>query len=60
MSKRAYEKFLRALDDDAQLAQKLRARVAEAGPTKAVETTVEFARRHGFEVDAADVRHALD
>lgn len=60
MSKRAYDKFMRALEDDAQLAQKLRARVDEAGPTKAVETTVEFARRHGFEVAAADVRGARD
>ena len=60
MSKRAYEKFMQALEDDPQLAQKLRDRVAEAEPTKAVEVTVEFARRHGFEVDAMDVRRSRD
>ena len=58
MSKRAYDKFMQALRDDAQLAGKLRERVAEAGETKSVETTVEFARRHGFDVDAKDVRGA--
>jgi hypothetical protein len=59
MSKRAYDKFKRALDNDAQLAQKLRERVAEADPTEKVDVTVEFARRHGFEIDAMDVRRAL-
>lgn len=58
MSKRAYDKFQRALSDDPQLAQKLRERVAAADPTKRVDVTVEFARRHGFEVDAMDVRRA--
>ena len=52
MSKRAYDKFQRALSDDPQLAQKLRERIAEAGETNAVDTTVAFARRHGFEIDA--------
>lgn len=59
MSKRAYDKFQRALDDDPQLAQKLRERVAEAEPTERVDVTVEFARRHGFEVDAMDVRRTM-
>lgn len=58
MSKHAYDKFMQALRDDAQLAAKLRERVAEAGETKSVETTVEFARRHGFDIDAKDVRSA--
>lgn len=58
MSKRAYDKFQRALAEDSQLAQKLRERVAEADPTKKVDVTVEFARRHGFKVDAMDVRRA--
>ena len=58
MSKRAYDKFQRALSDDPQLAQKLRERIAEAGETNAVDTTVAFARRHGFEIDAMDVPHA--
>ena len=58
MSKRAYDKFMRALREDAQLNQKLRERIAEAGDTNAVDVTVEFARRHGFEVDAMDVRRA--
>ena len=56
MSKRAYDKFQRALSDDPQLAQKLRERVAEADPTEKVDVTVEFARRHGFAIDAMDVR----
>lgn len=59
MSKRAYDKFQRALSDDPQLAQKLRERVAEADPTQKVDVTVEFARKHGFEIDAMDVRRAL-
>lgn len=58
MSKRAYDKFQRALRDDVQLAQKLRERIAEAGETNTVDATVEFARRHGFEIDAMDVRRA--
>ena len=58
MSKRAYDKFQRALDDDPELARKLRARIADADPTKSVEVTVEFARRHGFEIDPMDVRRA--
>ena len=58
MTKRAYDKFMRALREDAQLNQKLRDRIAEAGDTSAVDVTVEFARRHGFEVDAMDVRRA--
>ena len=58
MSKRAYDKFQRVLAEDSQLAQKLRERVAEADPTKKVDVTVEFARRHGFKVDAMDVRRA--
>ncbi len=58
MSDRAYKKFMNALRDDAQLAQKLRERVAEAGETNSVETTAEFARRHGFDVDAMDIRRA--
>lgn len=58
MSKRAYDKFMRAIRDDVQLAQKLRERVAEAGETNSVEATVEFARRHGYEIDAMDVRRA--
>jgi hypothetical protein len=49
---------MRALQDDVQLANKLRQRIAEAGETKSVDTTVEFARRHGFEIDAMDVRRA--
>ena len=59
MSKRAYDKFQRALSADPQLAQKLRERGAEADPTQKVDVTVEFARRHGFEIDAMDVRRAL-
>ncbi len=58
MSKREYKKFMRAISDDVQLGQKLRERVAEAGDTNAVDATVEFARRHGFDVDAMDVRSA--
>ena len=58
MSKRAYDKFQRALDDDPQLAQKLRERVDEADSTERVDVTVEFARRHGFEIDAMDVRRS--
>ena len=58
MSRGAYEQFRQALEDDAQLASKLRERVAEAGEGKTVETTVEFARRHGFDVDPMDVRRA--
>ena len=58
MTKRAYDKFMRALRDDSQLAQKLNERIAEAGETNRVDTTVEFARRHGYEVDAMDVRSA--
>lgn len=60
MSKRAYVKFQRAMEDDPQLAQKLRERVASADPTEKVDVTVEFARKHGFDVDAMDVRRALD
>lgn len=60
MSRKAYERFMQAIREDSQLAQKLNERVAEAGETNAVEVTVEFARRHGFEVDAMDVRHARD
>jgi hypothetical protein len=59
MSKRAYDKFQRAMDNDPQLAQKLRERIAEGDPTQRVDITVEFARRHGFEIDAMDVRRAL-
>ena len=58
MSQREYDKFMQALRDDVQLAQKLRDRVAAAGETNSVETTVEFARAHGFKVDAKDVRAA--
>lgn len=58
MSKREYKKFMRAISDDVQLGQKLRERVVEAGDTNAVDATVEFARRHGFDVDAMDVRSA--
>ena len=58
MSKREYDKFMRALRDDPQLAQKLRERVAEAGQTNSVEMTVAFAQRHGFKVDAMDVRRS--
>ena len=58
MSKREYKKFMRAIRDDVQLGQKLRERVAEAGDTNTVDATVEFARRHGFEIDAMDVRSA--
>ncbi len=58
MSKRGYDKFMRAISEDAQLGQKLRERIAEAGETSSVDVTVEFARRHGFEVDAMDVRRA--
>jgi len=60
MSKRAYDKFQRALDDDPQLAQKLRERIAEADPTKRVDVTVEFACKHGFKVDAMDVRRTME
>ena len=56
MSKRAFDQFQQALSDDPQLARKLRERIAEAGATNSVETTVQFARRHGFEIDAMDVR----
>ncbi len=49
---------MRALAEDSQLAEKLRTRVAEAGELEAVDTTVEFARSHGFKVDAKDVRAA--
>ena len=58
VSKRDYDKFMRALAEDSQLAEKLRTRVAEAGELEAVDTTVEFARSHGFKVDAKDVRAA--
>lgn len=58
MSKRGYDKFMQAISDDSQLAQKLRERVAEAGDTNSVEATAEFARRHGFDVDAMDIRRA--
>ncbi len=58
MSKREYKKFMRAIRDDVQLGQKLRERVAEAGDTNEVDATVEFARRHGFDIDAMDVRSA--
>lgn len=58
MSKRDYDKFMRAIAEDSQLAEKLRTRVAEAGETEAVDTTVEFARSHGFKVDAKDIRAA--
>ena len=49
---------MRALAEDSQLAEKLRTRVAEAGELEAVDTAVEFARSHGFKVDAKDVRAA--
>ena len=58
MSKREYKKFMNAIRDDVQLGQKLRERVAEAGDTNAVDATVEFARRYGFDIDAMDVRSA--
>lgn len=58
MSKREYDKFMQALRDDVQLAQKLRDRVAEAGELNSVDTTVAFARAHGYKVDAKDVRAA--
>lgn len=58
MSKREYDKFQRALRDDPQLAAKLRERIAEAGETSTVDTTVAFANRHGYKVDAMDVRRA--
>ena len=56
MSKKDYDDFQRALSDDPQLAEKLSEHITEAGETKSVEVTVEFARRHGFEIDAMDVR----
>jgi hypothetical protein len=59
-SRRAYGKFQRALEDDPQLAQKLRERIAEAGETNRVEVTVEFANRHGYKIDAMDVRRAME
>ena len=49
---------MNAIRDDVQLGQKLRERIAEAGDANAVDTTVEFARRHGFNIDAMDVRSA--
>ena len=58
MSQRAYKKFREALVDDAGLAEKFRARLAEAGETGSVDATVAFAQRHGFDVQAADVRRA--
>ena len=58
MSKRAYDKFMRALRDDVQLSQKLNERIAEVGETGRVAAAVEFARRHGYETDAMDVRRA--
>jgi hypothetical protein len=58
MSKREYEKFQEMLRNDVQLAERLRTRIAEAGETNRVETTVEFARKHGYKVDASDVRGA--
>lgn len=58
MSKREYDKFRNALREDSQLAEKLRSRIAEAGETKSVEVTVEFAVQHGYKVDAMDVRRA--
>jgi len=58
MSERAYKKFQQALENDPQLAQKLRERVAEAGETNSVEATAEFARKHGFKVEAMDIRRA--
>lgn len=59
MSQRAYEKFLQALEDDPQLAYKLREHVAEAGETNSVDATVEFGQRHGYKFDAMDVRRAM-
>ena len=59
MSKREYEKFQQMLRDDVQIAERLRKRIAEAGETKRVDVTVEFAKNHGFKVDAKDVRGAL-
>ena len=58
MSKREYEKFQQILREDVQLAERLRSRIAEAGETNRVETTVEFAVKHGYKVDAKDVRGA--
>ena len=59
MSKREYEKFQQMLRDDVQIAERLRKRIAEAGETNRVDVTVEFAKNHGFKVDAKDVRGAL-
>ena len=58
MSKREYDKFMRALADDPQLSERLHNRIAEAGETNAVDITVEFAKNHGFKVDAKDIREA--
>lgn len=58
MSTREYEKFMRAIRKDSQLSQKLNERIAEAADTNAVETTVAFAQRHGYKVDAMDVHRA--
>lgn len=59
MSRRAYESFKQALEDDHGLAAKLRERIAEAGETNRVDTTAAFAQRHGFDVKPIDIRQAL-
>lgn len=58
MSKREYDKFMRALADDPQLAERLHNRIEEAGELNAVDVTAEFAKSHGFKVDAKDIREA--
>jgi len=58
MSRRAYALYRHAREEAAPPARAPRARVAAAGEGKSVATTVEFARRHGFDVDPMDVRRA--
>lgn len=56
MSERGYLKFKRALENDPGLAERLQARMDEAGKENALEALAAFAKSHGFDVDPKDVR----
>ena len=53
-----FAKLLTFLVFPRRVRERLRKRIAEAGETKRVDVTVEFAKNHGFKVDAKDVRGA--
>ena len=58
MSKEAFEQFTQKMNEDASLAQELKAHMGGTDPASALEMVATFAQEHGYEVEPADIRRA--